>query len=178
MKNYLELLKKVLEDGEDTKDRTGVGTRRIFAPQLRFKFEGNKIPIITTKRVFMKGVIIELLWFLQGSTNIKFLLENNVMMTDINNSSISVSNLGSVTLGGEDYIILASQAFSNTIVTPNPTITFTYSNTSRTLSLNNDYSLTIPRTKVAVSLQKRVHFFIRIGVLFDFRVRKRTFLCT
>ena len=58
MKNYLELLRRVLEEGEDIKDRTGVGTRRIFAPQLRFKFEGNKIPIITTKRVFMKGVSI------------------------------------------------------------------------------------------------------------------------
>ena len=82
MKNYLQLLIKVFEEGEDTKDRTGVGTRRIFAPQLRFKFEDNKIPIITTKRVFMKGVIIELLWFLQGSTNIKFLLENNVHIWD------------------------------------------------------------------------------------------------
>ena len=82
MQNYLDLLKKVLEEGEETLDRTGVGTKRIFAPQLRFKFEGNKIPIITTKKVFMKGVIVELLWFLQGSTNIKYLLENNVHIWD------------------------------------------------------------------------------------------------
>ena len=60
MQNYLDLLEKVLEEGEETLDRTGVGTKRIFAPQLRFKFDGNKIPIITTKKVFMKGVIVGL----------------------------------------------------------------------------------------------------------------------
>lgn len=82
MQNYLDLLKKVLLEGEETLDRTGVGTRRIFGPQLRFKFEEDSIPIITTKKVFLKGVIIELLWFLQGSTNIKYLLENNVHIWD------------------------------------------------------------------------------------------------
>lgn len=83
MKIYLDLLKKVLEEGEESKDRTGVGTIRIFGPQMRFKFEGeNNIPIVTTKRVYLKGVIVELLWFLKGSTNIKFLVENNVHIWD------------------------------------------------------------------------------------------------
>ena len=82
MKVYLDLIKRVLEEGEEHTDRTGVGTRRIFGPQMRFQFEGNKIPIITTKRVYLKGVIVELLWLLSGSTNIKFLVENSVHIWD------------------------------------------------------------------------------------------------
>lgn len=79
---YLDLLKRVLNEGEEHYDRTGVGTIRVFGPQLRFKFEEDNIPVVTTKKVYLKGVIIELLWFLQGATNIKFLVENNVHIWD------------------------------------------------------------------------------------------------
>lgn len=82
MKAYLDLLKDVLENGEEHTDRTGVGTIRMFGTQLRFKIDGDKIPVVTTKRVYLKGVIVELLWFLQGSTNIKYLLDNNVHIWD------------------------------------------------------------------------------------------------
>ncbi len=82
MKAYLDLLQKVLNEGEEHKDRTGIGTKRIFGPQLRFKLEGDNIPVVTTKRVFLKGVIIELLWFLSGSTNVKYLVDNGVHIWD------------------------------------------------------------------------------------------------
>lgn len=82
MHSYLDLLRKVLNEGEKHSDRTGVGTIRVFGPQLRFKFEGDSIPVVTTKKVYLKGVIVELLWFLQGSTNIKYLVENNVHIWD------------------------------------------------------------------------------------------------
>ena len=77
MKVYLDLLNKVMEEGVDKSDRTGVGTRSIFGAQIRMNL-GEGFPLLTTKKVFLKGIIHELLWFLTGSTNIRPLVLNGV----------------------------------------------------------------------------------------------------
>ena len=81
MKQYLDLLKKIKEDGIVKSDRTGTGTRSIFGYQMRFDLSEG-FPLLTTKRVFLKGVIHDLLWFLAGDTNIKYLVDNGVHIWD------------------------------------------------------------------------------------------------
>lgn len=81
MKQYLELLAKIRHEGVVRDDRTGTGTMGIFGYQMRFDL-GDGFPLLTTKRVFMKGVIHELLWFLKGDTNIKYLVDNGVHIWD------------------------------------------------------------------------------------------------
>ena len=77
MKQYLEFLKLVKETGADKTDRTGTGTKSIFGHQMRFNLSDG-FPIVTTKRVHVPSVIHELLWFLKGDTNIKYLQDNKV----------------------------------------------------------------------------------------------------
>lgn len=77
MKTYLDLLKHVLENGEERSDRTGTGTISVFGAQARYDL-ANSFPLLTTKKVYMKGITHELLWFLKGDTNINYLKENNV----------------------------------------------------------------------------------------------------
>lgn len=77
MKQYLDLLKDIKENGDDRMDRTGVGTRSIFGRQLRFDLRKG-FPLLTTKKVHMKSVIYELLWFIKGDTNIKYLEDHGV----------------------------------------------------------------------------------------------------
>jgi len=81
MKQYLDLLHDVLENGEPTDDRTGVGTLSVFGRQMRFDLSKG-FPLLTTKKVFMKGVVHELLWFLKGDTNVKYLQDNDVRIWD------------------------------------------------------------------------------------------------
>lgn len=78
---YEDLLAKILRDGSKKEDRTGTGTTSLFAQQIRFDLQDN-FPLITTKKVYWKGVVGELLWFLQGSSNVKWLQENNIHIWD------------------------------------------------------------------------------------------------
>ena len=81
MRQYLELLDKICREGVVRDDRTGTGTKGIFGYQMRFNLSEG-FPLLTTKRVFLKGVIHELLWFLKGDTNIKYLVDNGVHIWD------------------------------------------------------------------------------------------------
>lgn len=81
MRNYLNLLEDVLHNGTSKEDRTGVGTRSVFGRQLRFDLNEG-FPLVTTKRVHLKSVVHELLWFLRGDTNIAYLKENGVRIWD------------------------------------------------------------------------------------------------
>ena len=81
MKQYLDLLREIRDNGVIKTDRTGVGTKSIFGHQMRFNLQDG-FPLLTTKKVFLKGIIYELLWFLKGDTNIKFLTDHNVHIWD------------------------------------------------------------------------------------------------
>ena len=81
MKQYLELLEDVKKNGVSKEDRTGTGTRSVFGRQFRCDLSKG-FPLLTTKKVFLKGVIHELLWFLKGETNIKYLVDNGVHIWD------------------------------------------------------------------------------------------------
>lgn len=81
MIQYLQLLEHVLKNGEERKDRTGTGTIGIFGYQMRFNLD-KTFPLLTTKKLHLKSIIYELLWFLRGETNIKYLKDNKVRIWD------------------------------------------------------------------------------------------------
>ena len=124
MKQYLDLLKKIKEDGIVTSDRTGTGTRSIFGYQMRFDWSEG-FPLLTTKRVFLKGVIHELLWFLAGDTNIKYLVDNGVHIWD-NDAYRFYKELcakqGVEPISMEEFLVAAQQQ------TPSPIDGYAYGN--------------------------------------------------
>lgn len=79
--SYLSLLARILESGNDRMDRTGTGTRALFGETMRFDLS-EWFPLLTTKKVFLRGIIHELLWFIRGETNIESLVQNNVHIWD------------------------------------------------------------------------------------------------
>ena len=81
MKQYLELMQHVLQHGTNKSDRTGTGTRSVFGYQMRFDL-ADGFPVLTTKKLHLRSIIHELLWFLKGETNIQYLKDNNVSIWD------------------------------------------------------------------------------------------------
>jgi thymidylate synthase len=81
-REYLNLVNRVLTEGREKGDRTGTGTISVFGHQMRFDLSDNKIPMLTTKKMFTRGIIRELLWYIQGNTNINYLLDHDVHIWD------------------------------------------------------------------------------------------------
>lgn len=81
MKNYLDALKDVIKYGDEREDRTGTGTFSLFGYELKYNLS-NGFPLLTTKKMFWKGIVYELLWFISGDTNIKYLNDNGVHIWD------------------------------------------------------------------------------------------------
>ena len=81
-KKYTDLLQDILDNGTPKSDRTGTSTLSVFGREIRFNFRDGKFPLLTTKKMYFKGVVTELLWFLKGDTSIDYLLDNDCHIWD------------------------------------------------------------------------------------------------
>ncbi|WOK35825.1 thymidylate synthase [Sphingomonas sp. C3-2] len=110
---YLNLMRRILDKGDERMDRTGVGTRSVFGELLRFDLSDGSMPILTTKRVYWKTSVREMLWFLTGRTNIRELLQNNVRIwTDWPLDRFRKATGEAVTQEDFEARILADEAFA------------------------------------------------------------------
>jgi thymidylate synthase len=92
---YIDLVKDIIDKGLEKSDRTGIGTRSIFAPtNMRFNLRNGQFPLLTTKRVFWRGVVEELLWIIAGKTDAKQLDEKNVKIWNDNGTRTFLDKLG------------------------------------------------------------------------------------
>eukprot|EP00095_Tigriopus_kingsejongensis_P005225 maker-scaffold585_size130225-snap-gene-0.22 protein:Tk05225 transcript:maker-scaffold585_size130225-snap-gene-0.22-mRNA-1 annotation:"thymidylate synthase" len=91
---YLELIRKILDQGHEKGDRTGTGVRSIFGAQMRFSLRGGTFPLLTTKKVFYRGIAEELFWFIRGSTKAQDLQDKNVRIWDGNSSREYLDSIG------------------------------------------------------------------------------------
>lgn len=106
MRPYLDLLQDILDHGTDKSDRTGTGARSVFGRQLRFDLSVG-FPLLTTKKVFLRGIIVELLWFLRGDTNIKYLVDRDVHIWDewpYKEYKLALEKSGETPLPQKDFI--------------------------------------------------------------------------
>lgn len=111
---YLDLLGRALEHGDERVDRTGVGTRSLFGELVRFDLSNGQVPILTTKRVYWKTAVKEMLWFLTGRTNIRELLQNNVRIwTDWPLQKYREATDQTITQEAFEARIVADEAFAD-----------------------------------------------------------------
>ena len=92
MQVYLNLLAKILHEGKDKQDRTGVGTRSLFGYQMRFDLRQG-FPLMTTKKLHTRSIVYELLWFLRGKTNVAYLHDHQVTIWDEWADAVSYTHL-------------------------------------------------------------------------------------
>ena len=103
MKQYLNILQDILDNGIKKEDRTGTGTLSIFGTQSRYDLSQG-FPLLTTKKMFLRGIIEELLWFIKGDTNIKYLLDRNVNIWNANAYDFFKRNHPDTTLTMEEFL--------------------------------------------------------------------------
>ena len=116
--DYISLVKDILDNGNIKEDRTGTGTISVFGRQIRHKMSEG-FPLITTKKIYFKGIVTELLWFLRGDTNIKYLVDNDCHIWDGDSYKNYLKDLNrdNVSEDDDNYILLSKEEFINKIKT-------------------------------------------------------------